>query len=65
MITTRVHFEVALVYVFTASLPAESSVGAVAGEKVVFGGTGTVRARIFSEAAIFEIAELACEAFGA
>jgi hypothetical protein len=65
MIAARVHFEFALVYVFTASLPAESSVATVAREEVVFGSTGTVQARIFCYATIFEIAKLAGKAFRA
>ena len=64
MIAARVHFEVALVYVFTACLPAESSIGAIAREEVVFGRTGAMQAGIFSHATVFEIAELACQAFG-
>jgi hypothetical protein len=65
MIATRVRFEFALVYVFTASLPAESGVATVAREEVVFGSTRTVQARIFCYATIFEIAKLACQTFGA
>ena len=65
MIATRVRFEFALVYIFAASLPAESSVAAVAREEVVFGRTGTVQARIFCYATIFEIAKLAGETFRA
>ena len=65
MIATRVRFEFALVYVFAASLPAESGVAAVAGEEVVFGITGTVQARIFCYATIFEVAKLTGETFWA
>ena len=65
MIAARVRFEFALVYVFAASLPAESGVGAIAREEIVFGSTGTVQARIFCYATIFEVAKLTGETFGA
>jgi len=65
MIAARVHFEVPLVYVFTACLTAESSIGAIARKEIVFGRTGAMQAGIFSHATVFEIAELACQAFRA